>query len=400
MPKLSHRANKMPDSPIGKLVPFANAAKASGKKVFMLNIGQPDIKTPKEALDAIKKGAYEVISYTQPDGTITYREKLARYFKEVAGISDLTASNFVTTEGGSEALLYALGIIANDGDEVITPEPFYANYTGFTVSSGVTIVPIPSKIEEDFALPPIEDFEKKITSKTRAIMICSPNNPTGYVYSKEELTKLKDLVLKHDIFLIADEVYREFIYDDTFTSVLSFPELKDHAIIIDSESKRFSMCGARLGALVSRNEEVLKSAIKYAQARLSPVFLGQIAAEAAHDSDHRSYVMDVRVEYIKRRDALVNALNKIEGVKCPMPKGAFYCMAELPVEDASHFCQWLLERFDIDGETLMMAPGAGFYSDPTQGKKEVRLAYVLNSADLLKCAKIIEEGLKIYPGKS
>lgn len=398
MPKLSQRAAHMPDSPIGKLVPFANAAKAAGKKVYLLNIGQPDIKTPDEAIKALKTNDYEILSYTQADGTISYREKLAKYFREVAGIEDLTAANFVTTEGGSEALLFALGIIANDGDEIITPEPFYANYTGFTVSSGVNIVPIPSQIENGFALPPIEDFEKKISPKTKGILICSPNNPTGYVYSKEELEKLKNLVLKHDIFLIADEVYREFIYDDSFTSVLSFPELKDHAIIMDSESKRFSMCGARLGALVSRNETVLKAAVKYAQARLSPVFLGQIAAEAAHEAD-RSYVMDVRTEYIKRRDALVNALNNIDGVVCPLPKGAFYCVAQLPVENAEHFCQWLLESFDVDGETLMMAPGAGFYTDPENGKSEVRLAYVLNSDDLLKCTKIIEEGLKVYPGK-
>ncbi len=399
MPKISRRGEEMPESPIRKLVPFADKAKEAGKKIYHLNIGQPDIKTPIEALNALKNSDYDILSYTHSQGLLSYREKLARYFKEVAGINDLTPNNFVATTGGSEALIFTLGSICDDGDEIIVPEPFYANYNGFTRSVGVKVVPIYSSIEDNFALPPIEDFEKKITAKTKAILICHPGNPTGYIYSREELEKLKDLVLKHNIFLISDEVYREFIYDDIeYISVLSFPELKDHAVIIDSESKRFSMCGARLGAVVTRNEAILNATLKFAQARLSPVFLGQLAAEAAHDAD-RKYIDDVRIEYTKRRNTLIKAMNKIENVKCPMPKGAFYCVAELPVDDAEKFAVWLLESFDYNGETVMLAPANGFYSDRSLGKKEVRIAYVLNEQDLLASVKIIEEGLKQYPGK-
>ena len=388
----------MPESPIRKLVPYADAAKERGVNVYYLNIGQPDVKTPKEALDALKKSDYEILSYTHSQGTLEYRQKLAKYFKEVAHIEDLTPDNFITTTGGSEALLFALGSICDDGDEVIVPEPFYANYNGFTGASGVKIVPVVSKIEDDFALPPVAELEKKITSRTKAIMICNPNNPTGYIYTKEELEQIKDMVIKHDLYIISDEVYREFIYGEEFISILSFDELKEHAIVIDSESKRFSMCGARIGAVVSRNKEILSTTLKFAQARLSPVFTAQLAATAAHDAD-RSYINDVRLEYAKRRDTLVSLLNKIDGVFCPTPKGAFYAVAKLPVDNAEKFCQWLLEKFNIDNETVMLAPAAGFYSTKGLGLKEVRIAYVLNSEALTKAVKIIEEGLKVYPGK-
>jgi aspartate aminotransferase len=398
MPKISNRGQEMPESPIRKLVPYADKAKQAGKKIYHLNIGQPDIKTPIEALNAVKNSTAEIISYTHSEGLLSYREKLAAYFDKVAGISDLTPNNFVVTTGGSEALIFTLGSICDDGDEVIIPEPFYANYNGFTRSVGVKVVPIYSSIDNNFALPPIEDFEKKITPKTKAILICHPGNPTGYIYSKAELEKLRDLVLKHNIFLISDEVYREFIYDNIeYTSVLSFPELKDHAVIIDSESKRFSMCGARLGAVVTRSNDILNAVLKFAQARLSPVFFGQIAAEAAHDAD-RKYIDDVRTEYTKRRNTLIKAMNEIENVKCPMPKGAFYCVAELPVDDAEKFSIWMLESFDLNGETVMVAPANGFYSDRSLGKNQVRLAYVLNEQDLLTSANIIKEALKQYPG--
>lgn len=399
MPKLSKKGLEMPESPIRKLVPFADAAKKKGKKVYHLNIGQPDIETPAEALAAIRATDYNILSYTHSQGVIEYREALAKYFKEVASVGDLTADNFVTTTGGSEALLFTLGSICDDNDEVIVPEPFYANYNGFTRSSGVKIVPIESKIEDGFVLPTVEDFEAKITSKTKAILICHPNNPTGHIYSTEELIKIKDLVLKHDIFLVSDEVYREFIYDDVeFTSVLSFSELKDHAIVIDSESKRFSMCGARIGAVVTRNKEILSTVLKFAQARLSPVFLAQKAAIAAHKAD-RSYIDNVRIEYTKRRNTLVGLLNKIDGVLAPMPQGSFYCVAKLPVDDASKFAQWLLEEFDVDNETVMVAPMAGFYSTEGLGRQEIRMAYVINEEGLIKSAKIIEEALKVYPGR-
>ncbi|MFA9290131.1 MAG: pyridoxal phosphate-dependent aminotransferase [Solirubrobacteraceae bacterium] len=399
MPTISLRGKEMPESPIRKLVPYADKAKAAGKKIYHLNIGQPDIKTPIEALNAIRNSKEEIISYTHSQGVLSYRQKLVKYFKEVAGIDNLTPDNFVVTTGGSEALIFTLGSICDDGDEIIVPEPFYANYNGFTRTVGVKVVPIYSSIDDNFALPPIEEFEKKITAKTKAILICHPGNPSGYIYSREELEKLKDLVLKHNIFLISDEVYREFIYDDNeYISVLSFDELKNHAVIIDSESKRFSMCGARLGSVVSKNEEILNATLKFAQARLSPVFYGQIAAEAAHDAD-RKYIDDVRIEYTKRRNTIIKALNEIPNVKCPMPKGAFYCVAELPVDDAEKFSIWLLESFDLNGETVMLAPANGFYSDRSLGKKEVRLAYVLNEQDLLASVKIIRAALEKYPGR-
>lgn len=384
----------MPSSPIRKLVPFSEQAIKQGKTVYHLNIGQPDIKTPQVALDAVHKADIDVLAYSRSEGSETYREKIADYyFKNDISIN---SDDIVVTTGGSEALLFAFGSIMDDGDEVIIPEPFYANYNGFSTASGVTVVPVVSKIENNFALPPIEDFEAHITDKTKAILICNPGNPTGYLYSKEEIEKLSALVLKHDLFLIADEVYREFAYDGLkHYSVLGFPELRDHAIVIDSVSKRYSMCGARIGYLVSRNRDVIATALKFAQARLSPPTLAQIAGEAALDTP-ASYFEEVKKEYVHRRDLLINELSAIEGVKVGRPNGAFYCVAELPVKNAEHFAQWLLESFDVDNETVMVAPAAGFYSTPGMGLNQIRIAYVLNENRLKKAVRIIREGLKIY----
>ena len=384
----------MPASPIRKLVPSADIAQQKGLKVYHLNIGQPDIPSPIESIDSMHDWNIPVISYTRSEGTVEYRQALTKYYHS-KGFTDLDISNFMVTNGGSEALIFALSLIANPGDEVIIPEPFYANYNGFAVQSDVTVVPIHSDIESGFALPPISEFEKKITEKTRAIVICHPGNPTGYLYTREELDQLRDLVLKHDLYLISDEVYREFTYDDNYVSVLSYPELKDHAIIIDSESKRFSMCGIRLGALISRNKNLLAAAMKFAQARLSPVLISQVIATAAH-KDSAGYLLQAKAEYAERRNFIVDALNQIDGVFVPKPKGAFYCVAKLPVEDAEDFAKWMLEEFDYHGETVMVAPNAGFYSTPDMGKNEVRIAYVLNTEELAKAVKILEEGLKAY----
>ena len=393
---LSDKSQKMPASPIRKLVPYADAAKQRGTKVYHLNIGQPDIESPKAVLDGLKNFPSNVISYTHSEGTLDYRNALANYYNN-RGI-DVTEKHFIATLGGSEALLFIFGIIANPGDEIIIPEPFYANYNGFTCENDVNIVPVPSTIETNFGLPPVEEFAKKITDKTRAILICNPGNPTGYVYSKEELEQLKEIVLKHDIYLIADEVYAEYLYtEEPFTSILSFPELKNHAIVIDSESKRFSLCGARSGAIVTRNEEFLGAAMRFAQARLSPVELSQYMATLAHQNVG-TYFEDCRAEYLKRRDVLVNGLKEIPGVIVPNPKGAFYCMIQLPVDSAEKFAIWLLESFDSNGETVMLAPGAGFYSTPNAGLQEVRLAYVLKSEDLVRSVEILKEALDQYPG--
>ncbi|MEG1388178.1 MAG: pyridoxal phosphate-dependent aminotransferase, partial [Algoriella sp.] len=335
-------------------------------------------------------------AYTHSEGTLDYRQALANYYKN-RGI-ELDPTNFIATLGGSEALLFIFGIIANPSDEVIIPEPFYANYNGFTCENDVKIVPVPSTIEQNFSLPSIEEFAKKITDKTRAILICNPGNPTGYVYSKEELIQLKELVLKHDIYLISDEVYAEYLYtEEEFTSVLSFPELKNNAIVIDSESKRFSLCGARSGAVISRNEDFMKAAMLFAQARLSPVEISQYIATLAH-RNVGTYFEDCRTEYMKRRDTLVAGLNKIPGVVCPNPKGAFYCMIQLPVDNAEKFAIWLLESFSSNGETVMLAPGAGFYSTPNSGIQEVRLAYVLKEEDLIRSVELLKEALEQYPG--
>jgi len=394
MPLISKKGELMPQSPIRKLVPFAETAKEKGTKVYHLNIGQPDIKTPEIALNAVKNNSIKVLSYARSEGSETYREKLTKYYKK--NNIDISPKDIITTTGGSEALLFTMGSITDPGDEIIIPEPFYANYNGFSTASCVTVIPVISKIENNFALPNIDDFEKLITKKTKAILICNPGNPTGYLYSKEEILKLKHLVLKHDLFLIADEVYREFAYDnENHHSVMSETGLEQHAIMIDSVSKRYSMCGARIGCIVSRNRKFMNTAIKFAQARLSPPTYALLASEAALETP-QTYFDEVISEYVERRDTLINELNKIDGVKVANPKGAFYCVAELPVEDTDHFAQWILEEFHYNNETVMVAPASGFYSTPGEGKNQVRMAYVLNKEDLIKCAKILKIALSTY----
>ena len=394
MPDISQKGKLMPESPIRKLVPYSEAAYKNGKKVYHLNIGQPDIKTPEVALEAISNHTIDVLAYARSEGSEGYRKKLADYYKKHH--IDVTHHQIIATTGGSEALLFTFGSIMDADDEVIIPEPFYANYNGFSVASGVKVVPVISKIENNFALPPIEEFEKLITSKTKAILICNPGNPTGYLYSKEEIQQLSAIVKKHNLFLIADEVYREFAYDGiVHYSILQEEGLKDNAIIIDSVSKRYSMCGARIGCLVSRNPEVIRTALKFAQARLSPPTLALIAAEAALETP-QSYFDDVKTEYIKRRNLLIEGLENIEGVKVAKPNGAFYCIAELPVKNSDHFAQWLLESFDVDGETIMVAPAAGFYSSEGMGLNQIRIAYVLNEKSLRKAIHILDEALKVY----
>ena len=394
MPLISKKGELMPQSPIRKLVPFAEAAKKNGIKVYHLNIGQPDIKTPKVALDAVKNNSIEVLSYARSEGSETYREKLTNYYKK--NNIDITPQNIIATTGGSEALLFTMGSITDPGDEIIIPEPFYANYNGFSTASGVKVVPVISKIENNFALPNIDDFEKLITKKTKAILICNPGNPTGYLYSKEEILKLKHLVLKHDLFLIADEVYREFTYDNnTHHSVMAEAGLEQHAIMIDSVSKRYSMCGARIGCIVSKNKSFMDTAIKFAQARLSPPTYALLASEAALDTP-QVYFDEVIEEYVERRDTLITELKKIEGVKVANPKGAFYCVAELPVTDTDHFARWILEKFHHNNETVMVAPASGFYSSEGEGKNQVRIAYVLNKEDLIRCVEILKIALASY----
>lgn len=384
----------MPESPIRKLVPYAEDAKKRGVNVFHLNIGQPDIKTPDVALEAIKNNTVEVLAYSRSEGSEEYRTKIANYYTKHD--INVTANDIIVTTGGSEALLFAMGSITDPGDEIIIPEPFYANYNGFSTASGVKVVPVISKIENNFALPEIEEFEKLISPKTKAILICNPGNPTGYLYSKEEIEKLAEIVKKHDLFLIADEVYREFVYDDVkHQSVLNNFGLEEHAIIIDSVSKRYSMCGARIGCLVSKNKEVISTAMKFAQARLSPPTFAQIASEAALETP-QSYFDEVIVEYKDRRDTLIKALEEVDGIKVASPKGAFYCVAELPVDDADDFAQWLLEKFNVNNNTVMVAPAAGFYSSEGMGKNQVRIAYVLNKEDLLASVEIIKQGLAAY----
>jgi aspartate aminotransferase len=394
MPSISIKGKNMPESPIRKLVPYAEKAIKKGIKVFHLNIGQPDIKTPDCALKAIKNNTVEVLSYSRSEGSEEYRQKIADYYskKDI----NVTSNDIIVTTGGSEALLFAIGSITDPGDEIIIPEPFYANYNGFSTASGVKIVPVISKIEDNFALPPIEEFEKLISSNTKAILICNPGNPTGYLYSKEEIKKLAGIVKKHDIFLIADEVYREFVYDNAqHQSVLSNFGLENNAIIVDSVSKRYSMCGARIGCLVSKNKEVISTALKFAQARLSPPTFAQIASEAALETP-QSYFDEVIVEYKDRRDTLIKELKKIEGVKVATPKGAFYCVAELPIDNADKFAQWLLEDFNVDNKTVMVAPAAGFYSTKGFGTNQVRIAYVLKKQDLIKSVEILKAAIKKY----
>lgn len=394
MPAISNKGKHMPESPIRKLVPYSENAKKRGVNVYHLNIGQPDIRTPEIAMNSIRNLDMEVLEYSHSAGFESYRRKLAAHYT-AQGLPVDTADIIITT-GGSEALLFAMGSTMDAGDEIIIPEPFYANYNGFSTASGVNVVPVISTIETGFALPPVADFEKLITSKTKAILICNPGNPTGYLYSKEEMLQLAELVKKHDLFLIADEVYREFAYDGyTHHSVLNLPGLEQHAIMIDSVSKRYSMCGARIGCIVSKNKEVMSTAMKFAQARLSPPTFEQIAAEAALDTP-QSYFDEVIGEYKDRRDTLVAELSQIEGVVVANPKGAFYCMAKLPVANADDFAQWLLESFELDGETVMVAPAAGFYSTPGAGRDEVRIAYVLKKEDLVKSVRILKEALRVY----
>ncbi len=394
MPTISQKGQLMPQSPIRKLVPYAEQAVKNGKSIYYLNIGQPDIETPKIAIQAIKDSNIDVLAYSRSEGSEVYRKKISAYYKKHD--IHVTHDDIIVTTGGSEALLFAFGSIMDVDDEIIIPEPFYANYNGFSTASGVKVVPVISKIEDNFALPPIEEFEKLITPKTKAILICNPGNPTGYLYSKEEIKKLAAIVKKHDLFLIADEVYREFAYDgNTHYSVMQEAGLDDNAIMIDSVSKRYSMCGARIGCLVSKNKSLIQTALKFAQARLSPPTLAQIASEAALDTP-QSYFDDVIEEYVDRRNILITELQKIDGVKVAKPKGAFYCIAELPVKNSDDFAQWLLEHFNVDGETVMVAPAGGFYSTSNVGLNQIRIAYVLKKESLVKAVNIIKEALKVY----
>ena len=395
MPKISHRAENMPASPVRKLVPYALQAKQKGIKVYHLNIGQPDIETPQTALDAVKNIDLKVLEYALSEGNLDYRTALKDYYDSL-GFTDLTTDNFIVTNGGSEALNFAISTLCDDGDEVIIPEPYYANYNGFTNAINVKVVAIPSTIDTGFALPPIEEFEKKITDKTRAILICNPGNPSGYLYTREELQKLAEIALKHDIVIVSDEVYREYVYDGKHqVSMFDFPELAENCVIVDSESKRYSMCGARIGCMITRSKKIHDAAMLFAQARLSPVLLGQIAAAAAHQDDE-AYIRKVREEYTHRRNLLVDLLNGIPGVICPKPKGAFYCVAELPVEDTDVFAQWLLEHYSHNNETVMVAPMSGFYSNPELGKKQVRIAYVLKEEDLRRSVELLNDALQKY----
>jgi aspartate aminotransferase len=395
MPKIAHRGELMPPSPIRKLVPFAEAAKKRGTKVFHLNIGQPDIETPKAIMDAVRNADMKVLEYSHSAGFESYRKKLVEYYKR--NNIEVNHNQIIVTTGGSEAILFGVMACMDPGDEIIIPEPFYANYNGFAISAGVKVVPIPSDIETGFALPPIDAFEKAITPRTKAIMICNPNNPTGYLYSMQELEILRDICLKHDLFLFSDEAYREFCYDgNKHISALSIPGLEQHAILMDTISKRYSACGGRIGAFVTKNETVLSTAMKFAQARLSPPSFAQILGEAAVDLP-LNYFDEVHAEYNKRRDLLVARLNAMDGVFCPNPGGAFYAMAKLPVKDTERFCQWLLEEFSYEGATVMMAPAAGFYATPGRGKDEVRLAYVLNLDDINHAMNCLEQALKVYP---
>jgi aspartate aminotransferase len=397
MPTISSKAHDMPASPIRKLVPFAEAAKKLGRKVYHLNIGQPDIETPLVVRTKMQELDLKVVEYSNSEGIAAYRNGLVSYYnsKDI----HLQAENILVTTGGSEALVFAFMTCFNPGDEVIVPEPFYANYNGFAVMAGVKVVPVMSYIETGFALPPIAEFEKLITPKTKGVLICNPGNPTGYLYSKGELEQLRDMVKKHDLFIMADEVYREFAYDgETPYSVMNLEGLEDNAIMIDSVSKRYSMCGARIGAMITRNRLVMAAALKFAQARLSPPTFGQMASLYALETP-QSYFDGVVNEYVERRDILIEGLNKIPGVICPKPKGAFYCIAQLPIDNSDIFCQWMLEHFEYENQTVMMAPATGFYSRPEPGKQQVRLAYVLNKESLRNALKCLEEALKVYPGR-
>ncbi len=397
MPLISQKGRSMPASPIRKLVPFSDQAKKRGIRVYHLNIGQPDIETPALALDAVKNFKPKVVEYSHSAGILSYREKLTGYYRKYD--IHITPDEILTCTGGSEAILFAMGSCMDVGDEVVIPEPFYANYNGFAINAGVVVKPIPSTIDTGFALPPIAEFEKAITSRTKAILICNPNNPTGYLYSKEELEVLREIVLKHDLFLFSDEVYREFCYDGAVhASVMHLKGLEQNIVLLDSVSKRYSACGIRIGALISKNREVMQTALKFAQARLSPPTLGQVAAEAAIDVPE-SYFKEVLKEYTARRDVVVEAINRMEGAFCPVPKGAFYAVAKLPIDDSDKFCQWLLEEFNFEGKTVMLAPATGFYATKGRGLNEVRISYVLKTEDLRMAMRCLQEALKVYPGR-
>ncbi|HOB78479.1 MAG TPA: pyridoxal phosphate-dependent aminotransferase [Bacteroidales bacterium] len=397
MLSISKKGQMMPPSPIRKLVPYADAAKKRGVKVYHLNIGQPDIETPKLAIDALKNINLKVIEYSHSAGILSFREKLCKYYEE--NNIHVTPDEIIVTTGGSEAILFTFGTIMDNDDEVIIPEPYYANYNGFAINAGVKVVPIMSTIEDNYALPPIEEFEKYITPKTKAILICNPNNPTGYLYSQEEIEKLGKLVKKHNLFLIADEVYREFVYDGSkHFSVMHLKEIEQNIILVDSVSKRYSACGFRIGMLVSKNKEVMATAMKFAQARLSPPTFGQIAAEAAIDVD-KSYFEAIKKEYVARRNVVIEGIKSIPGAYCPTPKGAFYVMAKLPIDDSDKFCQWLLEDFNVNNETVMLAPATGFYSVPERGLQEVRISYVLNVDDMKRSMELLKKALEVYPGR-
>ena len=397
MPKISVKGNLMPASPIRKLVPYAEKAKKEGKKVYHLNIGQPDIETPELMLKAVRNYSDKIIEYTHSAGNETYRRKLVNYYKKYK--IELDYTNIMVTTGGSEAIEIAMMTCFNEGDEIIIPEPFYANYNGFSCAAGLTIKPITADIKNGFALPDINKFKEAITPKTKGIMICNPNNPTGYLYSKEEIEQLGELVKKHDLYLLVDEVYREFCYDGKeHYSVLRLKGVDENVIMLDSVSKRYSACGLRIGALISRNKEVMDTALKFAQARLSPPTIAQVASEAAVEVG-QDYFDKVEAEYTKRRNIVVELLNKIDGIFCPKPSGAFYCFASLPVDDADKFCQWLLEDFEFEKQTVMLAPASGFYSTKGLGKNEVRIAYVLKESDLRAALTCLEKALQVYPGR-
>lgn len=397
MLKISDRGNAMPASPIRKLVPFAEAAKKRGLKIYHLNIGQPDIETPPAILDAVRNSDFKILEYSHSAGNESYRRKLTEYYHSV-GI-EVSADEIIVTTGGSEAILFGFLSCLDPEDEVIIPEPFYANYNGFAMMAGVTVKPITSHIANGFALPPIEDFEKAISAKTKAIVICNPNNPTGYLYSQEEMDILKTIIKKHNLFLFSDEAYREFAYEGKQISAMHLKGVEENVVLMDTISKRYSACGARIGAFVTKNKQVLAAAMKFAQARLSPPEFGQIAGEAAVDLPAH-YFEKTKEQYLQRRDLIVERLNKMPGVFCPNPGGAFYAMASLPVDDAEIFCQWLLESFEYKGATVMLAPAAGFYSTKGLGKNEVRLAYVLNLESINNAMDCLEEALKIYNRKS
>ncbi|MBR5812619.1 MAG: pyridoxal phosphate-dependent aminotransferase [Alistipes sp.] len=398
MPKISDRANRMPESPIRKLVPLADEAKNRGIKIYHLNIGQPDLPSPQEGLDALKSIDRKVLEYSPSDGYLSLREKLVGYYEEYQ--IKLTPDDVIVTTGGSEAVLFAFMSCLNPGDEIIVPEPAYANYMAFAISAGAVIRPVTTTIDEGFALPSVEQFEELINERTRGILICNPNNPTGYLYTRQEMNRIRDLVIKHDLFLFSDEVYREFIYTGSpYISACHLEGIEQNVVLIDSVSKRYSECGIRIGALITKNKQVRDAVMKMCQARLSPPLIGQIVAEASIEAS-RSYKIHTYEEYIERRNCLIDGLNKIPGVYSPIPMGAFYTVASLPIDDSDRFCAWCLSEFNYEGETIMLAPASGFYSDPSKGRNEVRIAYILNKTDLRRALMILGEALKAYPGRT